>query len=171
MKHPEAGQQQGGSQGETPPPKMHDDPPQIPGPQEPNPDTPPINLEQLDVPQPDSKICPWAIASIPICARWEDTDASQDILPGMGFISDFHDVVHWNRCRIIHNLSFPRRSIQFLFYRIKRPICVDLLIMLVNFADYPGQDCPHGESLFCCHFVKPQPILVSFPPILKPSIP
>lgn len=89
---------------------MPQDQPKIPGPEEPDPDAPPILLEQLDVPQPDSKICPWGITSIPICARWEDSDDSQDILPGMGFISDFRDIVHWNRCTSI-NLSCPGREI------------------------------------------------------------
>lgn len=80
---------------------MQGDQPNIPGPEDPNPDAPPIVLEQADVPQADPKICPWGIASIPICANWNDADDSQDILPGMGFISDFYDIVHWDRRRSI----------------------------------------------------------------------
>lgn len=77
---------------------MQEDPPKIPGSNDPTEDPAPILLEQLDVPQPDPSICPWGIARIPICAKPEDTDESQDILPGMGYISDFVDVLHWNRC-------------------------------------------------------------------------
>lgn len=80
---------------------MNQDQPKIPGSGDPTPDTAPILLENLDVPQPNSNICPWGIARIPICARWEDADDSKDILPAMGFISDFHDIVHWNRCTSI----------------------------------------------------------------------
>lgn len=66
-------------------------------------------MEQTDVPQPDSKICPWGISSIPICARWDDADYSQDILPGMGFISDFYDIVHWDRCK---SIIYPTQDVR-----------------------------------------------------------
>lgn len=72
---------------------------------------PPVLLEQLDVPTSDPSICPWGIASIPICAKPEDTDDSKDILPGMGFISDFFDIVHWNRCT---SALYPASAVRYI---------------------------------------------------------
>lgn len=83
----------------------------------------PILLEQLAVPKPDPSICPWGIASIPICAKPEDSDESKDILPGMGFISDFIDILHWNLCTSV-------RSIILSLPEIKHQSAYILLILL-----------------------------------------